>query len=417
MKRLYMERFSTSDISQTDDDLPLFGEIEGYVRYLKYERNMSPYTLSAYLSDLRDYQLFLVEIGEGADFSPSGLDRDRVRKWLSQEMGRGLAPRSVRRKLSSLKSFYLYLQKNGRIENNPVRYLRGPKVEKPLPAFIPDQEMDELLGMPYDDTDFEQMRDHLLLEMLYQTGIRRSECAALKDTDVDIQSRKIKVLGKRNKERIIPFGIGLAELIGKWRVLRDEKIVRPDSFFVSLSGSPLEVKDVYHIVHRVLIHFPHLARRGPHVLRHSFATAMLNEGADLLAVKELLGHQSLSTTVGYTHSTFGQLKQMYNAHPRAKKQDVMNVRIQALHFDATDQLKQFIEKKLSKLERFVEDAMVAEVVLKVVKPETVENKHASIQIPVRGAELFAQKSSDTFEAAIDECIDALKKQIERLKDR
>ncbi|MDY6122129.1 MAG: ribosome-associated translation inhibitor RaiA [Porphyromonas sp.] len=399
------------------DDWPFAPLVERYERYLRYECNVSPFTLAAYLSDVDDYRRFLYEAGEGSSLELSERDKDRVRSFLAREMGRGLAAGSIRRKLSSLKSFYLYMQRIGFIESSPIRYLKGPKKEKPLPAFVPSSEMEAILSRPYDATDFSELRDHLLIELLYQTGLRRSEVTNLKDRDVDTAGRRLKVLGKRNKERIVPFGKRLGDLIDQWRELRGRTIASADTFFVSLDGSPLKVYDVYGIVRRSLEHLPHLSRRGPHVLRHSFATAMLGEGADLLAVKELLGHESLSTTVVYTHSTFEQLKQMYNAHPRAQKTKDMNVRIQALHFEATDQLKEFIEKKLTKLGRFVEDADQAEVVLKVVKPETADNKNASIRIPIKGNELFAQKTSDSFEAAVDDCIDAIKKQIEKQKSK
>ncbi|MFC4666511.1 ribosome hibernation-promoting factor, HPF/YfiA family [Falsiporphyromonas endometrii] len=391
--------------------------IEDFENYLKFERNLSQYTQEAYCQDINDFFSFVEEKLPQEEYIPSEADKDLVRTWLSNEMDRGMKPRSVQRKLSSLKAFYKYLQKKKVIKNNPVRFLKGPKADRPLPAFLSQKEMQELLGQEYDHNDFLQVRDHLMMEMLYQTGIRRSECAGLMDKNVDEAGAKIKVLGKRKKERIIPIGQKIIHFIKEYREIRKKTIANPTAFFVSLEGKELEPVEVYNIVRNKLEPFKHLVRKGPHVLRHSFATAMLDDGADLMAVKELLGHQSLDTTVIYTHNTFEQLKKMYNAHPRAQKKHIMDVRIKALHFDANDALKQFIEKKIAKLEKMSEEIMSAEVVLKVVKPETNNNKNAAIKLLGKKKELFAEKTSDSFEEAIDVCVDALKKQIEKNKDK
>ncbi|WP_242401526.1 ribosome hibernation-promoting factor, HPF/YfiA family [Porphyromonas macacae] len=224
------------------------------------------------------------------------------------------------------------------------------------------------------------------------------------------------MLGKGDKERIIPFGERLSGMIKKWRIIRDEKVGNPEFFFVSLRGRPMKAEEVYPVVYRFLQGVPNLSRRGPHTLRHSFATDLLNEGADLMAIKELLGHERISTTVQYTHTTFRQLQMMYNAHPRAQKSTTMEVRIQAIHFDATQQLEGFITKKVSKLDQFADDIQAADVILKVLKPETANNKEASVRLHVKGYDFFAEKVSDSFEAAVDATVEALRRQIRKRKD-
>ncbi|WP_304621723.1 ribosome hibernation-promoting factor, HPF/YfiA family [Porphyromonas macacae] len=238
----------------------------------------------------------------------------------------------------------------------------------------------------------------------------------MQDLDVDVAGRCLKVLGKGDKERIIPFGERLSGMIKKWRIIRDKKVGNPKFFFVSLKGRPMKAEEVYPVVYRFLQGVPNLSRRGPHTLRHSFATDLLNEGADLMAIKELLGHERISTTVQYTHTTFRQLQMMYNAHPRAQKSTTMEVRIQAIHFDATQQLEGFITKKVSKLDQFADDIQAADVILKVLKPETANNKEASVRLHVKGYDFFAEKVSDSFEAAVDATVEALRRQIRKRKD-
>ena len=291
---------------------------EDYENYLKYEQNFSALTVSAYTEDLKSYlessSLFL-----GEELQPSEQDLDLVRRWLNGMMTKGDKASSVARRLASVKGFYKYLLKMGRISRNPIANLRPPRGEKPLPVYVPTNYINEILDEEVKPYDWVALRNKLIVAVLYECGLRRSELAGLKDDDVDIEGRKLKVLGKGNKERIVPFGTGLAEELSKWRQTRDELFGESETFFLSLRGKPMTGEGVYAIVHKYLKAVPGLARRGAHALRHSFATDMLNNGADLIAIKELMGHSNVSTTVTYTHTSFKQLQKVYNAHPRAKK--------------------------------------------------------------------------------------------------
>lgn len=395
----------------------LHSSIIEFCSYLSAERNYSPVTVKAYKDDLGRYCAFVANY-LSEPFAPGSGDADLARAWLSHMIKEGQSPASVGRRLSSLKSYYKYLVKSGVLEGSPVALLKGPKRERPLPVYVPQKEVEALLDTGDEEpSDFIGVRDRLIIELIYETGMRRSEVSSLMDTDIDMGKRVIRVHGKGNKERLIPFGQRLYTMINNWMQIKTEKVVFSKSFFLSLKGEPMKTGQVYQVVHRMLASVPNLSRRGPHALRHSFATDLLNQGADLMAVKELLGHSSISTTVQYTHTSFRQLREMYNAHPRAQNFiKAMDVRIQSLHFDASDQLKEFIEKKLNKLTHFVDGIQAAEVILKVVKPEAAQNKDASIKLIVDGYDLFAQKISDTFEESIDLSIDALKKQLVKRKE-
>lgn len=390
--------------------------VSDFLRYMRQELNRSSLTVQAYGADLDEYIAY-AQNRVGDIFAPGPKDVDLVRGWMLTMLNEGCKALSVNRRLSSVKSFYRYLLRMQKIDVNPIAELRGPKKEKPLPVYVPQKEMQRLLDEPLEDeTDFYAVRNRLIVEMLYETGMRRGELAGLRDADVRVGEKMLKVLGKGNKERLIPFGARLAEMIEKWRVVRAEKVVNPEFFFVSLECKPMKAGDVYPVVRKVLNTVPNLARRGPHTLRHSFATDMLNEGADLMAIKELLGHERISTTVQYTHTTFKQLQMMYNAHPRAQKSKAMDVRIQSIHFSASEQLEKFIVKKVEKLEHFADDIQAAEVILKVLKPETANNKEASIKLLVKGNDFFAEKVDDSFEAAVDATVEALRRQIKKRKD-
>lgn len=291
--------------------------IQVFFDYLRYEMDASPMTLENYAKDLRSYRAYVEErLGEA--FVPSEGDLDLVRGWLSQRMDAGAKASSVGKYLASVKSFYRYLLRSGRLTTNPIQGLRPPKAAKPLPVFVPTTEMMEMLDTPIDSEDWRQVRDQLLLAMLYECGLRRSEAAGLEDSAVDTVRRQLRVLGKGRKERIIPFGQGLTAEIEHWRKLRTEMFGLTESFFVTADGTALKPSTVYHIAHKALATVPNLPRRGAHVLRHTFATDMLNAGADLMLLRELMGHNSVSTTVRYTHTSFEQLKQFYQAHPRAR---------------------------------------------------------------------------------------------------
>lgn len=290
---------------------------DSFLDYLRYERNYSDDTVKAYGEDIRQFQEFG---GEDVGLqSPSEVVVDVVREWMIHLMNLGYATTSVNRKLSSLRSYYKYLLRKGEVKVDPLRKITGPKNKKKLPVFVKESEMNRLL----DDEDFgegfEGCRDHLVIAMFYATGMRLSELIGLDDGDVDFAASVIKVTGKRNKQRLIPFGEELRVEMETYVKQRDESVpVRSDAFFVRKTGERLYPNIVRKIVTRNLSKVVTVKKRSPHVLRHTFATSMLNHEAELGAIKELLGHESLATTEIYTHTTFEELKKVYNqAHPRA----------------------------------------------------------------------------------------------------
>jgi len=294
--------------------------IESFVQYLRYERNYSSHTVVSYKNDLEQFESYVIQ-AEGT-FDPSLVEPSWIRGWVVSLMEDGYSPLSVNRKLSSLKSFYKYLLKKELVKENPAKRIVGPKVNKTLPNFVKEVDMDNLLDGSLFDTGFEGVRDKVLLEMLYATGMRCSELVGLKNQDIDLGISQLKVTGKRNKQRIIPFAQSLAQEILSYINVREPELENshlPQApFFRRKDGRPLSNNYVYSIVNKYLSSIPGLSKRSPHVLRHSFATSMLNNGADLSAVKELLGHSSLSSTEVYTHTTFEELKKVYHqAHPRA----------------------------------------------------------------------------------------------------
>jgi integrase/recombinase XerC len=251
------------------------------------------------------------------------IDGDLVRDWMVEQMEQGESARTVCKKLSALKTFYRYLLGRGMVKTDPVHSLQGPKKEKTLPTYVREADMDKLLDSNQFDQAPDGERDRLILLILYSTGIRRSELYGLNWADVEFDSRQLKVTGKRNKQRIVPFGDELKQALLNYRHTLEqlpEGSVRTKALLVDRkTGDRLSSAKIYETVHNYLSQIPTLKKRSPHVLRHSFATAMLNHDANLQAVKELLGHESLSTTEIYTHTSFEELKRMYNqAHPRAK---------------------------------------------------------------------------------------------------
>ena len=290
---------------------------DSFLDYLRYERNYSEKTVLAYGEDISQLREFAQE--EIGDFNPAEVTPELIREWIVSLMDKGYASTSVNRKLSSLRSFYKFLLKKKVVLVDPLRKITGPKNKKPLPSFLKENEMNRLL----DDTDFgegfEGRRDHLIIEMFYATGIRLSELIGLDDKDVDFSASLLKVTGKRNKQRLIPFGDELKEGMLEYVNVRNEQVLESGgAFFVRKNGERLYKNLVYNLVKRNLSKVVTLKKRSPHVLRHTFATTMLNNEAELGAVKELLGHSSLATTEIYTHTTFEELKKVYKqAHPPA----------------------------------------------------------------------------------------------------
>lgn len=290
---------------------------DSFLDYLRFERNYSEKTIVSYGTDLAKFEEFFKGVDENVDFTT--VDADLVRAWVMDLMERGYTSTSVNRKLSSLRSFYRFLLKKKIVQIDPMLKIIGPKNKKPLPVFLKESEINRLLDeVPFKD-GFSGCRDKMIIEMLYATGMRRSELVELNDADVDFSASLIKVTGKRNKQRLIPFGEELRQAMLAYLRVRDEAIPgKAEAFFVLEDGRKLYAGKVYQLVKRNLSKVVSLKKRGPHVLRHTFATSMLNNQADLGAVKELLGHSSLTTTEIYTHTTFEELKKVYEqAHPRA----------------------------------------------------------------------------------------------------
>ena len=290
---------------------------EAFLDYLRLERNYSERTIVSYGTDLREFEGYLEKTEAELDFTK--VHADVVRNWISELMDEGRTATSVNRKLSSLRSFYRFLLRRKEITVNPMLKIVGLKKKKPLPSFVREKDMNRLLdGLSFDE-GFEGCRDRTILEMFYATGMRLSELIGLDDVDVDLSARLIKVTGKRNKQRLIPFGDELAEdLLIYIKVRNDAFPDGVEAFFIRKNGKRMYPMQVYRIVKRNLSKVVTLKRKSPHVLRHTFATAMLNDNAELRAVQALLGHENLATTEVYTHTTFEELKKVYEqAHPRA----------------------------------------------------------------------------------------------------
>ena len=290
---------------------------DSFLDYLQYERNYSEETIKSYREDLRQFEEFARE--EIGDSAPSEVKAELVREWIVSLMDRGYTSTSINRKLSSLRSFYKFLLRKGEVAVNPLQKITGPKNKKPLPAFLRESDMDRLLDEVDFGEGFKGCRDHMIIEMFYATGVRLSELIGLDNKDVDFSSSLIKVTGKRNKQRLIPFGEELKIAMMEYVDVRNEAVpIRTNAFFVRENGERLSRSIVENLVKRNLSKVVTLKKSSPHVLRHTFATTMLNHDAELGAIKELLGHESLATTEVYTHTTFEELKKVYNlAHPRA----------------------------------------------------------------------------------------------------
>ena len=291
--------------------------IDTFLKYLRFERNYSEKTIVSYRIDLEEFEDYLKKVD--AEKNLVTADADLVRSWMVYLMEKGRSVATVNRKLSSLRSFYRFLLRRRVVDLDPMLKVVGPKKQKTLPSFLRVQEMDRLLDECSVNEGFEGVRDRLILEMFYATGIRLSELIGLSDADVNLSAKLLKVTGKRNKQRLIPFGEELwMDLLGYIKLRNETLPDRDDALFVRKDGKRMYPELVYKIVKRNLSKVVSLKKRSPHVLRHTFATAMLNGSAELQAVKELLGHESLATTEIYTHTTFEELKKVYEqAHPRA----------------------------------------------------------------------------------------------------
>ena len=297
-----------------------FMKYDLFLAYLQFEKRFSSHTIKAYQTDLAQFSAFLQETYEIKQAST--IDHQHIRAWIVQLLEKQLTPRSINRKLSTLKSFFQFLMKKGKLEKDPMLKVIAPKVGKRLPAFVEEAPLQHLLEDVSFGNDFIGMRDYLIMDLFYQTGIRRSELIQLQISDIDFEGQVIKVLGKGNKERLIPINRDIRLQIETYLALRKTtfpNILELGQLFLTKKGKPLYPKLVYNLVKKYLSIVTTQEARSPHILRHSFATHLSNNGADLNAIKELLGHSSLAATQVYTHNSIERLKQIYQqAHPKAK---------------------------------------------------------------------------------------------------
>ena len=307
--------------------------IQKFLDYIAIEKRYSVRTVGEYGDDLKAWCTFLGwEVGE---FDPTRLDADDVKAWMIDMLDRGQSPRSVKRRLSAVKSLYKFLLRVGLVKVDITRAIVAPKTDKPLPIYFREGEMEAVKVNQERDWNEDMgaeeqlvhLRDYLMIEMLYQTGMRRAELVGVKDVDVDTRQKQIRVFGKRAKERIVPIGEGLCELIGEYRekkreILGEEATVGTFLVRKNRNGEwvDMDAQTLYNIVRARMGEVSTLKKHSPHVLRHTFATTMLNNGADIRTIQSLLGHASLAATQVYTHASFEQMKEVYMAaHPRGKE--------------------------------------------------------------------------------------------------
>ena len=291
---------------------------EDFLNYLRYERNRSELTVRRYGQCLKDFESFFKN--RDSQLSWESVDSDIIRDWMESLMDKGDMASTVNNCLSAVRSFFRFALSRGLVARDPAHNMKGPKKQKPLPQFVREDEMDRLIDQPEMwGESYREFRARTIIIILYETGIRLSELLGLNDADVDMTACQLKVTGKRNKQRIVPFGHELATLLADYMRLRDEQTLKQEpALFLNDKGRRISKAQVERIVHEGLSKVTTMKKRSPHVLRHSFATAMLNNGAGLESVRKLLGHESVATTEIYTHTTFEQLKRVYeNAHPRA----------------------------------------------------------------------------------------------------
>ncbi len=291
---------------------------ESFLDYLRFEKRYSDHTILSYRTDLEQFDAYFREHGDGSDLSRA--DAGIIRSWVMCLMESGQSPRTVNRKISTLKSFFKYLMREQHIHVNPMDKVQRPRSGRKLPSFVEEEKMDMLLDEFDFGEDFSGIRNRLIIEILYITGMRQAELIGLRDGDVDLFELNLRVTGKRNKQRIVPFDRAYVDVIKRYVRLRNQAFPVRESpnLLLTDKGRPLYPKFVYKVVNSYLRFVTTMEHRSPHLLRHTFATHMLNRGADLNAIKEILGHSNLAATQVYTHNTFEKLVTIYKqAHPRA----------------------------------------------------------------------------------------------------
>ena len=296
-----------------------------FLCYLKSERNRSECTVENYGADLEAFCNYVHELDAALNWKD--IDAGIVRGWMEEMTDKGNKATSINRRLSSLRAFFRYAVARGKLAHDPVYQIKGPKKEKPLPQYLRESEMNRLLSEEYWDDSFKDLRSRTIILTFYSTGVRLSELQGLCDNSIDWQQNQLRVIGKRNKERIIPFGAELKDAIRRYQKRRDEMFGPGDgSLFVNDKGKRLTPAQIRFDVERNISKVTTMKKRSPHVLRHTFATAMLNNGSGVESVQKILGHESVATTEIYTHTTFAQLRKVYaEAHPRGARKESQSI--------------------------------------------------------------------------------------------
>ena len=290
---------------------------QAFKDYLEFEKKYSPHTVIAYLKDLEDFQMFASEEYQYSEITD--VNYSIVRSWIVSLVDSGISNRTVNRKISSLKTYYKFLLKTSQIEINPLAKHKALKTSKKIQVPFSEMEIENVMEMLQTENTFEGLRDRLIVELFYSTGIRRAELINVKLNDISFAQKTIKVLGKRNKERIIPLLPAVLSSINEYLTFRNQLENREASEYLFMTQKGVKIYEtlVYRIINSYFSKASEKVKKSPHILRHSFATHLLNEGADINAVKELLGHSSLASTQVYTQNSIAKLKEVYkNSHPR-----------------------------------------------------------------------------------------------------
>ena len=288
--------------------------IDQFITYIEAEKRFSPLTVKAYRHDLEQFVGYLKEEYQSNDLTQ--VKTTEVKSYVVHLKGKGIENRSINRKISALRTFYRYCLREGLVEKTPLTGIKALKQPKALVKFVTETDINKVSYG--DDADFAKLRDHLLFELLYQTGMRQAELRGLRDADIDKMGMEVKIHGKRNKDRLVPLSLQMVQLITKYQTLRDATFeAKADRLLLNDRGGEMTPTYVYNKVHRMLEGVTTLKQKSPHVLRHTFATHLLDEGASLVAIQKLLGHQDLATTQVYAHNTIEQLKKIHKqAHPK-----------------------------------------------------------------------------------------------------
>ena len=388
--------------------------IERFLEYIEVERRYSPHTVTSYRKDLSDFCVFLLKTESHQDFVQ--VDKKIIRNFMTELSESKISKRSINRKLSSLRSFFLFLLKVADIKVSPLESIQSLKfyAEKQIP--FSKEEMEELESLKSQPKNGSFLKE-LIIETLYQTGMRKAELTSLLFHDVDFSKKELKVIGKGNKSRIIPISDKLIETLKRYLLLRKPLEESEMYFFVSEKGKKINDKFVYSAVNSYLGQVTSKTKRSPHILRHSFATHVLENGAEISKVKKLMGHSSLASTQVYTTANIEQLKKVFNnAHPRAKKIQIMKIKVQSIGLTPHAPLEEYLEKKLNKLETFYDKIHGCQVFLKVENTGGKDNKTAEIKLEVPGDDIVVKKTSASFEESIDLCADAAKKLLIKKKE-